>query len=352
MNGLLLAVRNLRVTLPTPQGACNAVNGVSFDIASGSTTGIVGESGSGKSMTCLSILGLQPASATVAADSITFEGRQLIGLSESAMRPLRGREIAIVFQNPMSSLNPYLSIERQLTEGMQVHLKRTRAQARGAAIELLQRVAIPEPERRLWWYPHEFSGGMLQRIAIAMALACEPRLLVADEPTTALDATVQAEILQLLKNLQSGAKEGADTSTPGSTGSPATSPSALGRLAMLFVSHDLDVVARVCDNVLVMYAGRIVEEGPSRDLLSTPLHPYTRALLECVPRLGAPCLKRTDRLPSIPGAPPDPTSLPRGCAFHPRCPVASAECRDKAPELLEVKPGRRVACFGTAGSRG
>jgi oligopeptide/dipeptide ABC transporter ATP-binding protein len=265
------------------------------------------------------------------ASAVEFDGRDIFGLSEPEMRRLRGNEIAVVFQNPMSALNPYLSIERQLTEAMQAHAGLARKEARARAIALLARVAIPEPERRIWWYPHQFSGGMLQRAMLAMALSCGPKLLIADEPTTALDATVQAEVLDLLADLR---KRGSASAAAEGTAH---------QLAMLFVSHDIDIVGRMCERVLVMYGGRIVEEGPAREIMSSPIHPYTRALLECVPRLTSP--RPDGPLPTIPGAPPNAVNLPSGCAFHPRCAAASAKCRETVPQPVAATPARRVACL-------
>lgn len=331
----LVSLRNLTVTFHTNRSGCRAVNDVSFDIGHGEALGIVGESGSGKTVTCLSLVRLLPRDAEMTASVLRFDGRSLLDLSEGEMRKLRGREIAIVFQNPMSALNPYLTIERQVTEAMEAHLGLTRREARTRAITLLEMVAIPEPERRIRWYPYQFSGGMQQRVMLAMALSCGPKLLIADEPTTALDATVQAGILDLLVRLR---VEGFAPTT-----------GAGRKLAMLFVSHDLDIVGHMCERVLVMYGGRVVEEGPAHAMLSLPLHPYTKALLECVPRLDS---KRMEYpLPTIPGSPPSAANMPPGCAFHPRCPQVMEKCKSVVPQLVAAAPMRRVACLLFAAGR-
>ena len=288
-----------------------AVDDVSWDVKEGETVALVGESGCGKSVSALSILRLvaQPAGQIVGG-KVLFKDRDLLTLSEEEMRRVRGREIAMIFQEPMTSLNPVLSIGRQLTEGLEIHLGRTPEQARVRAGELLAMVGIPDPERRLPQYPHQFSGGMRQRMMIAMALACEPSLVLADEPTTALDVTIQAQILELMKDLSRR----------------------LG-VAMLMITHNLGVVARYADRVNVMYAGRIIERGTAREIYANPRHPYTLGLLRSVPRLDEP---RRGRLAPIDGQPPDLTRLPSGCAFGPRCVFRVERCAAERPPLREI----------------
>jgi oligopeptide transport system ATP-binding protein len=310
----LLIVRELRIAYP---GGVQAVGGLGFELEAGQTLGIVGESGSGKSQTALALPGLLPPRAQVSG-SVRFEGRELLGLDESTLNRIRGARLALVFQDPMTSLNPYLRIGTQMAE----MLVRHRGLGQGAALaecaHMLDAVRIAGAAARLRQYPHEFSGGMRQRVLIAMALLCRPALLVADEPTTALDVTVQAEILVLLRELQEE----------------------FG-LALLLISHDLDVVAQVCERVLVMYAGRVVESGPAAQLLAAPRHPYSAGLLAARPRLDTP---PGQPLRAIPGQPPDPARLPAGCAFQPRCAAAGPACRELRPELLELQARRRCAC--------
>jgi oligopeptide/dipeptide ABC transporter ATP-binding protein len=309
--GTLLDVRNLSTQFATRGGVVRAVDDVSWDVKQGETVALVGESGCGKSVSALSILRLvaQPAGRIVGGQVI-FKGRDLLTLDEEAMRRVRGREIAMIFQEPMTSLNPVLSIGRQLTEGLEIHLGKTPEQARVRAGELLAMVGIPDPERRLPQYPHQFSGGMRQRMMIAMALACEPSLILADEPTTALDVTIQAQILELMKDLSRR----------------------LG-VAMLMITHNLGVVARYADRVNVMYAGRIIEQGTARELYGNPRHPYTLGLLRSVPRLDEP---RRSRLAPIDGQPPDLTRLPAGCSFVPRCAFRVERCTVERPPLRSV----------------
>ena len=312
----LLEVRELEVGFAAAAGERRAVRGLSFALEAGQTLGIVGESGSGKSQTALALLGLQPRRARLAG-SIRFEGQELLGAGEGALNGIRGRRIGLVFQDPMTSLNPYLSIGTQLAEVLVWHQGLSRQAALAECARMLDAVRIADPRLRLRQYPHELSGGMRQRVLIAGALLCRPALLIADEPTTALDLTVQAEILALLQELQ--AQMG---------------------MALLLISHDLDVVAEVCERLLVMYAGRVVESGPAAQLLAAPRHPYTRGLLASRPRL--------DTLPGTPlrpiaGQPPDPARLPAGCAFRPRCPDAVAVCAVQVPELLG-DDARRLAC--------
>jgi len=316
----LLDVKDLRTHFMTSGAVVRAVDGVSWDVLPGETVALVGESGCGKSVSALSVMRLvaQPAGRIVGGE-ILFKGRDLLGLSEEAMRRIRGKDIGMIFQEPMTSLNPVLSIGRQLTEGLEIHLGRTPAQARVRAIELLSLVGIADSERRLSQFPHQFSGGMRQRMMIAMALACEPALVLADEPTTALDVTIQAQILELMKALSRR----------------------LGA-AMQIITHNLGVVARYADRVNVMYAGRIVERGTAREIYRDPRHPYTRGLLRSVPRLDEP---RRSKLDPIPGQPPDLSRLPPGCAFAPRCAYAVDLCRVEAPALEAVSAGHLASCW-------
>ena len=316
----LLEVRNLRTSFLTAAGAVRAVDGVSWDIEAGETVALVGESGCGKSVSALSVMRLvaEPA-GRIEGGEILYKGRDLLKLTEEEMRHVRGREIGMIFQEPMTSLNPVLTIGRQLTEGLQIHLKMKPPEAHARAIELLGMVGIADPARRLAQYPHHFSGGMRQRMMIAMALACNPSLILADEPTTALDVTIQAQILELMRELSRR----------------------LG-VAMLIITHNLGVVARYADRVNVMYAGRIIERSPASDLYSNPRHPYTLGLLRSVPRLDEP---RRARLDPIEGQPPDLTRLPPGCAFAPRCAWRVARCDDSAPELRARNESHLSACW-------
>ena len=308
------------VDFATPAGVLRAVNGVSYDVSAGEIVAVVGESGSGKSVTALSILRLLPEPpARIAGGSIRLDGVDLLTLDEEGIRQVRGGRVGMVFQEPMTSLNPVLSIGRQLTEAMRAHLGLTPAAARARAVELLDMVGIAEPERRLKQYPHHLSGGMRQRVMIAMALACEPELIVADEPTTALDVTIQAQILELMQGLCRR----------------------MG-VALVIITHNLGIVARHADRVNVMYAGRIVERGPAEEIYRRPSHPYTVGLLNSVPRLDRP---RGAPLDPIPGSPPDPLALPSGCAFRPRCSLATALCADEVPALRDAAPGHQSACF-------
>jgi oligopeptide/dipeptide ABC transporter ATP-binding protein len=317
----LLDVQNLQTHFQTGAGVVRAVDGVSWDVAEGETVALVGESGCGKSVSALSVMRLVAGPAgRIVGGRVLFKGRDLLTLSEEEMRRVRGREIAMIFQEPMTSLNPVLTIGRQLTEGLEIHLGMTPAAARTRAAELLAMVNITDPERRLPQYPHQFSGGMRQRMMIAMALACEPALILADEPTTALDVTIQAQILELLKDLSRR----------------------LG-VAMLIITHNLGVVARYADRVNVMYAGRIVERATARELYANPRHPYTLGLLRSVPRLDVP---RRQRLDPIQGQPPDLTRLPPGCAFAPRCAFCVERCLTEAPALRAMEnAGHVAACW-------
>ena len=319
--GKLLEVQSLSTQFSTRGGVVRAVDDVSWDVEEGETVALVGESGCGKSVSALSIMRLVAAPAgRIVGGRVLFKGRDLLQLSEEEMRRVRGREIAMIFQEPMTSLNPVLSIGRQLTEGSEIHMGATPPQARQRAVELLSMVGIPDPERRLPQYPHQFSGGMRQRMMIAMALVCNPALILADEPTTALDVTIQAQILELMRDLSRR----------------------LG-IAMLIITHNLGVVARYADRVNVMYAGKIIERSTARELYANPRHPYTLGLLRSVPRLDEP---RRARLDPIEGQPPDLTRLPPGCAFTPRCGFAVDRCTREVPPLAAVGAAGHVsACW-------
>ncbi len=312
----VLEVTDLSVRFTLDDGVVKAVDGVSFRLERGRTIALVGESGSGKSVTSLAIMRLlEPGSADIGG-SVVVGGKDVLALEEKEMCAVRGREVAMIFQDPMTSLNPFLRVGAQLNEVLEVHERLSRRQAKKKSLEMLARVGISDVERRFSQYPHQFSGGMRQRVMIAMALLCRPRVLIADEPTTALDVTIQAQILELMGELSR------DLGT-----------------SMLFITHDLGVVAGIADEVAVMYAGRLVEKGPTERVLSAPAHPYTKALLRSVPRLD-----EVQELSPIPGAPPSPSKLPVGCAFHPRCPHVRAPCRLEAPPLEEIAAGHSVRC--------
>ena len=318
----LLRVRGLHTRFLTDRGAVHAVNGVSFSVRRGEALALVGESGCGKTATMLSVLRLLPPHrVSVHADEVSFRGRDLLSLDDEGMRRVRGADIAMVFQDPRASLNPVLTIGRQLAESLEVHRGMGRREARDRAIELLRSLGIPRPASRLDDYPHQFSGGMCQRVTIAMALSCEPSLLIADEPTTALDATIQAQILDLVSELR-----------------------ATREMAMIWISHDLSVVSQLADRVAVMYGGSIVETAPAKRLFASPAHPYTQGLLMSLPALGG---GERGRLTAIPGQPPDMAELPDGCAFAERCPHAFGRCRRERPPLLRVGRGARAACWWT-----
>jgi len=317
--GPLLEVSDLRTHFLTGRGAVRAVDGVSFTLERGRTLGVVGESGSGKTVLARSIMGLLPARNVVRTGEVTYDGRRLTGLSPAELREVWGAEISMVFQDPMTSLNPVVRIGRQITETMRFHLELPEAESRARAAELLRSVGIPEPERRLRAYPHELSGGMRQRVTIAIALACGPRLLLADEPTTALDVTVQAQILSLLGRQQRERF-----------------------MAMILVTHDLGVVAGRTDEIAVMYAGRIVERAPTEVLFSDMRMRYTQALFRSIPRITDPGHRR---LQAIGGRPPDLVAPPRGCPFAPRCRYARERCHAEAPALTEAGPGHTYACW-------
>jgi oligopeptide/dipeptide ABC transporter ATP-binding protein len=312
----LLEVESLRIRLPGPSGLVTVVEDVSYSVEPGAVFGVAGESGSGKTMSALAVLGLLPNGARVEG-TVTYGGRNLLGLSKRALRDVRGREIAMVFQDPMTALHPMMTVGRQLTEHMRRHLGLSKDEARDRAASLLREVRIPDPAGALDSFPHQFSGGMRQRIAIASALACEPKLLIADEPTTALDVTVQAGILRLLDDLRNR------------TG-----------LSVLLITHDLGVMSSVADTISVLYAGRVVEYGTRTEVLQHPRHPYTQALLEALPR---PETSNATPLVAIPGSPPAAGNLPSGCAFHPRCAFAVDSCVTDLPQLVE-RGGRLFAC--------
>jgi peptide/nickel transport system ATP-binding protein len=319
MTSPVLQVRDLKTYLFTRWGTTRAVDGVSFDVLPGETLGIVGESGSGKTMLSRAILQLLPKKAKLSG-RVMFDGQDLVSLDREKLRKLRGRELAVVFQDPMTSLNPVLTIGTQLIETLQEHLELDLAAARKRSVELLTAVGIPAPEQRLTQYPHQLSGGMRQRVAIAIALSCEPKLLIADEPTTALDVTIQAQILDLLAREQRRR-----------------------HMAMILITHDLGVVAGRTDEVAVMYAGRVVERAPTPALFKKMRMPYTEALLAAIPKLDA---APHTVLPAISGRPPDPTRPLKGCSFSPRCRYAVARCHGEKPELTEAEtPAHQFACF-------
>lgn len=315
----LLEIKNLHTVFDTDQGTVRAVDGVSFSIEQGQTLGVVGESGCGKSVTALSVLQLvQKPVGRIESGEILFDGRDLLALTEKEMRKIRGCEISMIFQEPMTSLNPVYSVRNQLSESLKLHQNMSDADARKRSIELLDVVGIPNASSRVEEYPHQFSGGQRQRIMIAMALACRPSLLIADEPTTALDVTVQAQILDLMNALK---KE-------------------FGSSVML-ITHSLGVIAETAQRVVVMYAAKVVEEGAVRPIFKDPLHPYTRGLLASIPRMD----ETKDRLSVIPGIVPNPLNFPSGCRFHNRCPECFDKCREASPPLFRMKGGRKVRCW-------
>ncbi len=321
----LLDVQNLVTAFRTEDGPVRAVDDVSFELAAGETLAIVGESGCGKSVTALSIMRLIPeGSGAIEGGRIALEGEDLLSLPIGAMRKVRGNRISMIFQEPMTALNPVVTVGAQIMEVFRIHRGHGRKQARDAAIEALRTVRIPDPERRVDEYPFQMSGGMRQRVMIAMALACEPRLLIADEPTTALDVTIQAQILKLMKQLQ----EERGTS-------------------ILFITHDLGVVANMADEVLIMYAGKVAERGSALQIFERPSHPYTQGLMASIPSLDS---ERKAPLSIIEGRVPGLHELPSGCRFHPRCGHAAALCRETDPELLQVEAGHSAACHWTAGA--
>ena len=319
----LLEIRGLTVQFHTARGVLPAVQDVSLTIGQGEILGLVGESGCGKSVTALSILGLLPPNARIAAGQVLLSengsGRDLAQLPEHELRPVRGARISMVFQEPMTALNPVMRVGDQIGEALLAHGLSNKREARAAALDMMRQVAIPDAERRIRQYPHQLSGGLRQRVMIAMALICRPSLMIADEPTTALDVTIQAQILALLAELRDR----------------------FG-LALLFIAHDLGVVAQIADNVAVMYSGRIVEHGPVREIFAAPAHPYTRGLLRAAPALGA---EPRRRLATIEGLVPSLAELPPGCAFEPRCELRAPECSAAVPQLIEVGPGHWARCI-------
>jgi peptide/nickel transport system ATP-binding protein len=318
----LLSIENLQVHFRTPEGVNRAVDGVSFAIGAGETLAIVGESGCGKSVTSMSILRLLPEPPAAIAGAIRFQGTNLLDLPDKAMRKIRGNDISVIFQEPMTSLNPVLTVGRQIGETLRLHQGLSRSQAEEKAVEMLTLVGIPEPRRRVREYPHQLSGGMRQRVMIAIALACSPKLLIADEPTTALDVTIQAQILDLMRDLKR--RVGA---------------------AIMLITHDLGVVAEVADRVVVMYAGRKVEEATVEELFRSPRHPYTKGLMGAVPRLGSAAEHgEAGRLAEIPGMVPSLKSRIDGCVFAGRCPQVTDLCRTKAPALERKAPAHLAAC--------
>jgi peptide/nickel transport system ATP-binding protein/oligopeptide transport system ATP-binding protein len=317
----LLEVKNLMTQFPTRAGVVRAVDGVSFHVGEGELLGLVGESGCGKSITALSVMRLIGAPGRIVGGEIWFGEENLLAASDARMREIRGDDIAMIFQDPMTSLNPVYTVGEQIAEALRLHRKLNRKQAREAAAEAMREVAIPDPGRRVDDYPHQLSGGMRQRVMIAMALACDPRLLIADEPTTALDVTIQAQILELIDELRR-----------------------TRNLAVLLITHDLGVVAEVADRVAVMYTGRIVEESPVEELFARPKHPYTEGLLRSVPKLTAAEAKKAVRLSTIEGTVPKPTNLPDGCHFAPRCPHRMPRCTEGDLPLYQLDGGVSVRC--------
>lgn len=319
MSETLLEVKDLRTQFKRgKKDWITAVNGVSFNVNAGEIVGLVGESGCGKSVTSLSVMRLHNERLTKISGSIKFGGKEVLDLTTSEMQSMRGNEMSMIFQEPMSALDPIMRIEDQLAEAISLHNSdMSKAEIHERCVNALKLVGIPEPEMTLRNYPHELSGGMCQRVMIAMAMSCEPKLLIADEPTTALDVTIQAQILALMEDIRNRRNTG-----------------------ILLITHDLGVVAETCSRVIVMYAGNIVEEAPVKELFANPQHPYTEGLIASVPRLG----KRLHRLPSIPGSVPDLSVMPEGCRFAPRCKYAQDSCKQKLPELQTVSEGHRCAC--------
>ncbi|MEU6051226.1 ABC transporter ATP-binding protein [Streptomyces xanthochromogenes] len=316
---MLLEVRDLQVEFKTRDGVAKAVNGVNYSVEAGETLAVLGESGSGKSVTAQAVMGiLDMPPGRIAGGEILFQGRDLLKLKEDERRKIRGSEMAMIFQDALSSLNPVLSVGEQLSEMFTVHRGMSRKDGKAKAVELMDRVRIPAAKERVGQYPHQFSGGMRQRIMIAMALALEPDLIIADEPTTALDVTVQAQVMDLLAELQRELNMG-----------------------LILITHDLGVVADVADKIAVMYAGRIVEQAPVHEIYKAPAHPYTKGLLESIPRLD----QKGQELYAIKGLPPNLMHIPPGCAFNPRCPMAQDICRTEVPPLFDVAPDRQSACF-------
>jgi oligopeptide transport system ATP-binding protein len=316
----LLQVKNLQTQFFTQDGVVKAVNGISYDVNEGETVGIVGESGSGKSVGVMSVMRLIPSPpGKIVGGEVLFEGRDLLKVSDDEIRSIRGNKIAMIFQDPMTSLNPVIPIGRQISEALELHLGMDKQQAKSRTVELLEMVGIPSAADRVGNYPHQFSGGMRQRVMIAMGLSCNPQLLIADEPTTALDVTIQAQITDLVNRLRDE----------------------IG-MAVIWITHDLGVVAGLADRVIVMYAGTIVEEGPVVELYTNPRHPYTLGLLGSIPRLDE---DRPEKLSSIEGLPPDLIDYPKGCPFYARCPYRIDQCLESLPSLQSVGPGHKAACI-------
>lgn len=320
-NKVLLEVKDLQTYFRTDAGILKAVDGVSFIIREGETIGLVGESGSGKSVTNLSIMKLIPSPpGKIVGGQVIFENKDILKLPEKSLREIRGNKISMIFQDPMTSLNPFLRISTQMIETIRLHQHKSKAEARAKAIKMLSEVGIPSPEKRIDNYPHQFSGGMRQRVMIAMALSCNAQLLIADEPTTALDVTIQAQILELIKKINKKYKT-----------------------AVILITHDLGVVAGMCDNVCVMYAGKIVEQAPTDELFEKPLHPYTKGLIASVPRMDE--KDKSKKLFSIEGQPPNVIDLPPCCPFHPRCHEKMDICMKKYPPLKTISPTHNCACW-------
>jgi peptide/nickel transport system ATP-binding protein len=314
----ILQVKDLKTYFFTENGIVKAVDGVDFEVNQGETLGLVGESGCGKSVTAFSTMRLLDYPGKIVGGQVFFKGEDLLKKSEKQMRQIRGKDISLIFQEPMTSLNPVLTIGFQITEALEVHFKMEKKKSRKRAIELLEKVGIPIPEQRIDEYPHQLSGGMRQRAMIAMALACDPALLIADEPTTSLDVTIQAQILELMKSLLEQYNS-----------------------SMIMITHDLGVIAEVADRIAVMYAGKIVEYATTRSIFYSPLHPYTFGLLTSIPRLDM----EIEKLESIPGVVPDPLHFPEGCKFHPRCTFATEKCRKEEPPLVEIEKNHSVRCW-------
>ena len=314
----ILQVNNLKTVFNTDKGEIRAVDGVSFAVPKGKTMGIVGESGSGKSITALSILQLLATNGHIKGGEVLFKGQDLVKLTDKQMRNIRGNQISMIFQEPMTSLNPVFTVGQQISETLKIHKKLSKKEAMAQAVDMLKLVGIPSPDKRVKQYPYELSGGMRQRVMIAMALACNPEILIADEPTTALDVTIQAQILELIKDLQNR----------------------LG-MSVIMITHDLGVVAETCDYVAVMYAGQVVEYADVRTLFKNPKHPYTLGLLNSLPRHDI----DQDKLIPIKGVVPSPYEMPKGCRFAPRCPTATAQCNEKPPELRETNDEGQIRCW-------
>lgn len=314
----LLRVQDLSVEFTGGEQTVRVIDDLSFSLGKGETLGIVGESGSGKSVTSLAIMGLLPANTAKVAGHIFLQDEDLLALPARKMQDIRGSKLSMIFQEPMTSLNPIQTCGRQIMEAMFLHQKLNRSQAKEKAIELLRLCGIPDPEQRFREYPHQMSGGMRQRVMIAMALACQPSLLIADEPTTALDVTIQAQILELMKAIKQKQS-----------------------MSIIMITHDLGIVADFCDRVLIFYTGQVVESAPVAQLFSQPLHPYTQGLIRALPKIN----EQADRLEAIEGMVPDADEMPQGCHFHPRCPYAVARCRQEAPPLTVLDDGRCVRCF-------